>query len=66
VCVGMVRGIWYAVRRALIAIGGGYVLLGITGASVYSLLHGLGMADTQSLAESEGSKPSLTRPRRIG
>jgi uncharacterized membrane protein len=55
-CVGMVRGSGHAVRRALIAIGGGYVLLGITGAVVYWLLHGSGMAYPQSLAESEGVK----------
>jgi hypothetical protein len=54
--MGLVRGSWYTVRRALIAIAGGYVLLAIVGALTYLLLHAVGMADPDLLADSEGTK----------
>ena len=54
--VGLVRGSWYTVRRALIAIAGGYALLAIVGALTYLLLHGLDMANSEVLAGSEGTK----------
>jgi hypothetical protein len=40
--VGLVRGSWYAVRRALIAMSGGYVSLAVVGALAYLALHALG------------------------
>lgn len=54
--VGMVRRSGYAVRRALIAIGGGYLFMALTGALVYWLLAGIGMAGHGSLVKSEGVK----------
>jgi Domain of unknown function (DUF389) len=57
--MGLVRGSWYTVRRALIAVGGGYVVLAIVGALTYLLLHGLGMANPDLLADSEGTKMVL-------
>ena len=54
--LGLVRGSWYTVRRALIAIAGGYVLLAVVGALTYLLLHGLDMANSEVLAGSEGTK----------
>jgi Domain of unknown function (DUF389) len=52
--VGLVRGSWYAVRRALIAVGGGYMALAVVGALAYLVLQGLGMASPEALAASEG------------
>jgi hypothetical protein len=59
--VGLVRGSWYVVRRALIAVGGGYVSLAVVGALAYLLLHGVGMASPETLAASEGVK-MVTHP----
>jgi hypothetical protein len=57
--VGLVRASWYAVRRALIAVAGGYVLLAVVGALAYLVLHALGMANLEALAASEGTKMVL-------
>jgi Domain of unknown function (DUF389) len=54
--LGLVRGSWYAVSRALIAVAGGYVVLALVGALAYLLLHRLGMGGPESLADSEGVK----------
>ncbi|MCA1672131.1 MAG: DUF389 domain-containing protein [Actinobacteria bacterium] len=54
--VGLVRGSWYAVRRALIAVASGYVVMALAGALAYLLLQGLGAASPKSLAASEGVK----------
>ncbi|HEU0087595.1 MAG TPA: DUF389 domain-containing protein [Pseudonocardiaceae bacterium] len=54
--VGLVRGSWYAVRRAFIAAASGYVVLVLVGALAYLLLQGLGAAGPKSLAASEGVK----------
>ena len=59
--VGLVRGSWYVVRRALIAVGGGYVALAVVGALTYLLLEGLGMASLEALGGSEGVK-MVTHP----
>ena len=59
--VGLVRGSWYAIRRALIAVGGGYVSLAVVGALAYLLLQGLGMASPKALVASEGVK-MVTHP----
>lgn len=52
--VGMVRRSWYSVRRALIAVGGGYLMMAVSGGLAYLLLDGLGMASPEGLAASEG------------
>jgi hypothetical protein len=52
--VGLVRGSWYGVRRALIALSGGYFAMVIAGAVGYMLLSGLGVASPEALAASEG------------
>jgi Domain of unknown function (DUF389) len=52
--VGIVRRSAYTVRRALLAIGGGYVLLAAVGALAYWLLCALGMGSHQALTHSEG------------
>ena len=52
--VGIVRRSWYSVRRALIAVGGGYLVMAAVGALAYLLLHALGTASPQALAASEG------------
>jgi uncharacterized membrane protein len=57
--LGLVRGSWYTVRRALIAVAGGYMLLAVVGALTYSLLHGLGMASPDMLASSEAAQMVL-------
>jgi hypothetical protein len=57
--VGLVRASWYTVRRALIAVVGGYVLLAVVGALAYLVLHALGMASLEALAASEGTKMVL-------
>ena len=54
--VGLVRGSWYAVRRAFIAAASGYVVMVLVGALAYLLLEGLGAAGPTSLAASEGVK----------
>ncbi|MDQ3989861.1 MAG: DUF389 domain-containing protein [Actinomycetota bacterium] len=54
--VGLVRGSWYAVRRALIVVASGYVVMALAGALAYLLLQGLGAASPKSLAASEGVK----------
>jgi hypothetical protein len=59
--IGVVRGSWYAVRRALIAMSGGYVTLVVIGALTYLLLAKLGVASTQMLAASQGVT-MITRP----
>jgi uncharacterized protein DUF389 len=59
--VGLVRGSGYTVRRALVAVGGGYVSLAVVGALAYLLLHRLGMASPEALATSEGVK-MVTHP----
>ncbi|MDQ3764110.1 MAG: DUF389 domain-containing protein [Actinomycetota bacterium] len=59
--VGLVRGSWYVVRRALIAVGGGYVSLAVVGALAYLSLQGLGMASPEALTASEGVK-TVTHP----
>jgi hypothetical protein len=59
--VGLVRGSWYVVRRALIAVGGGYISLAIVGALAYAVLHALGIASPEALAASEGVK-MVTHP----
>ncbi|MDQ3906280.1 MAG: DUF389 domain-containing protein [Actinomycetota bacterium] len=59
--VGLVRGSWYAVRRALIAVSGGYVALAVVGALAYLLLHGFGLASPEMLVTSEGVK-MVTHP----
>lgn len=59
--VGLVRGSWYSVRRALIAVSGGYVLLAVVGALAYLLLQALDMASPEALAASEGVK-MVTHP----
>jgi hypothetical protein len=51
---GLVRGSWYGVRRALIALSGGYFAMVIAGAVGYMLLSGLGVASPEALAASEG------------
>ncbi|MDQ4022077.1 MAG: DUF389 domain-containing protein, partial [Actinomycetota bacterium] len=53
---GLVRGSWYVVRRALIAVSSGYVLLAVVGALAYLMLHALGMASPEALAASERVK----------
>ena len=57
--LGLVRGSWYAISRALIAVAGGYTTLALVGALAYLLLHRLGMGGLESLAESEGVKAVL-------
>jgi hypothetical protein len=57
--LGLVRGSWYAISRALIAVAGGYLTLALVGALAYLLLHRLGMGGPESLAESEGVKAVL-------
>jgi hypothetical protein len=52
--IGLVRGSWYSVRRALVALAGGYLAMVITGALGYVLFSGLGVASPQALAASEG------------
>jgi uncharacterized membrane protein len=59
--VGLVRGSWYSVRRALIAVSGGYVLLAVVGALAYLLLQALDMTSPEALAASEGVK-MVTHP----
>jgi hypothetical protein len=54
--VGLVRVSSYAVRRALIAVAGGYVTMALVGTLAYLLLRGLGMASPEVLAASEGVK----------
>jgi hypothetical protein len=54
--VGMVRRSWYSVRRALIAVAGGYLVMAVVGALVYLLLHAVGVASSEALAGSEGVK----------
>ncbi|HZS22417.1 MAG TPA: DUF389 domain-containing protein [Pseudonocardiaceae bacterium] len=54
--LGLVRGSWYAIRRALVAVAGGYVTLALVGALAYLLLHRLGVGGPESLAASEGVK----------
>jgi hypothetical protein len=58
---GLVRGSMYTIRRALIAVGGGYVSLAVAGALTYFVLHGVGMASPEALAASEGVK-MVTHP----
>jgi hypothetical protein len=52
--VGIVRASWYSMRRALIAVAAGYVVLAVVGALTYLLLHAFGMASPDALAVSEG------------
>ena len=52
--LGLVRGRWYTIRRALVSLAGGYVALALVGALAYLLLHALGKASPASLAASEG------------
>jgi uncharacterized membrane protein len=59
--VGMVRGSWYVMRRALIAVSGGYVVLAVVGVLTYVVLHALGIASPQALAASGGVK-MVTHP----
>jgi hypothetical protein len=56
VTVGVVQDSWYAVRRGLIAAGGGYLVLAVVGALAYLLLYLLGQASPEALAASEGVK----------
>lgn len=42
--LGLVRGRWYTIRRALVSLAGGYVTLALVGALAYLLLQGLGKA----------------------
>jgi hypothetical protein len=59
--VGLVRSSWYVVRRALIAVGGGYVALAVVGALTYLFLQWLGIASPEALTASEGVK-TVTDP----
>jgi len=59
--VGLVRSSGDTVRRTLVAVGGGYVVLAVVGALAYLLLHRLGMASPEALATSEGVK-MVTHP----
>jgi hypothetical protein len=52
--VGIVRRSWYSVRRALIAVGGGYLVMAVVGALAYLLLHAVGAASPEALTASEG------------
>jgi Domain of unknown function (DUF389) len=54
--VGIVRRSWYGMRRALIAVVAGYLVMAAAGALVYLLLHAVGMANPEVLAASEGVK----------
>jgi len=56
VTVGVVQDSWYAVRRGLIAAGGGYLVLAVVGALAYLLLYLLDLASPEALAASEGLK----------
>ena len=54
--LGLIRGSWYATRRALASLAGGYVLLALVGALTYLILQGAGLTNPESLASSEGVK----------
>jgi hypothetical protein len=56
VTVGVVQDSWYAVRRGLIAAGGGYLVLAVVGALAYLLLYLLDLASPEALAASQGLK----------
>lgn len=62
--VGLVRRSWYSVRRALIAVAVGYLVMAVVGALAYLPLHALRTASPQALAASEGVQtvihPSIT------
>jgi hypothetical protein len=59
--VGLIRRSGYAIRRALIAVAGGYLVMVVAGALTYLLLSGLGAVSPEALAGSEGIK-TVTHP----